>query len=192
MAVNIDEVYSKALELSLNVDGNFFELGRSLRHLLDRDPDKFRNVVEKTNLGMRKAYYLVNVARWFEGVRVKRERLMRIGWTKLQLIGPKLEGWDLDELLALAETNTATALKRILKGDKPLKDAHCVLMYFSPEQYQVLEEVLVRHGATANRRGMNDKEAALIAALQRVPKTLPKLLEPPVPKALPKPAGKRA
>ena len=179
MAVNIDDVYSKALELSLNVDGNFFELGRSLRHLLDRDPDKFRNVVEKTNLGMRKAYYLVNVARWFDGVRVKRDRLMRIGWTKLQIIGPHVNEKNVDELLGLAETNTAARLKVLMKGDKPVEDAHCVLMYFSPEQYRVLEEVLVRHGATAHRRGMNDKEAALIAALQRVPRTPPKNQERP-------------
>lgn len=177
MATNIDDVYAKALDMSVNVEGNFFELARSLRQLLERDPDKFKKVIDKSELGTRKGYYLVNIAKWFDSLKVNRTRLKRIGWTKLQIIGPHVNEKNVDELLSLAETNTAARLKVLMKGDKPVEDAHCVLMYFSPEQYRVLEEVLVRHGATAHRRGMNDKEAALIAALQRVPRTPPKNLE---------------
>jgi len=174
LPLKIDDVYAKALKLSVNVESNFFELARSLRQLLDRDPDLFKAVVDKSELGMRKAYYLVTIAKQFDGIRVKRERLQRVGWTKLMIIGARVSQGNVEELLALAEANTADKLKKLLNGEKPVDNAHCVLMYFSPEQYKVLQEVLVRHGATAHRRGMNDKEAALIRALERVPKTPPK------------------
>ena len=68
-------------------------------------------------------------------------------------------------MLELAETNSSKALERQLRGEKPLGNSHCVLMYFSPKDFEELEEALVEHGATrlAARRGsMQGKEQAIM------------------------------
>ena len=45
MTIKIEELYDKALGLSADVEDNFLELGRTLRQLLDRDPDLFQQIV---------------------------------------------------------------------------------------------------------------------------------------------------
>ena len=109
MAINIQELYDKALALSANVEDNFLELGRSLRHLQDRDPDLFQQVVTKGELGRRKAYYLVEVSRTFDKAPVPKSRLRKIGWTKLQLIAKHVTPHNLDDLLELAKSQFQAA-----------------------------------------------------------------------------------
>jgi hypothetical protein len=87
MTMSIEELYERVLALSSNVEDTFVELGRSLRQLLDRDPDLFQQIVKKGRLGRRKAYYLVEVSRKFEPLPISRAKLKKIGWTKLQIIG---------------------------------------------------------------------------------------------------------
>ena len=168
LATNIDDLYDKALDLSSNVEDNFLDLARSLRQLLDRDPDLFKKVIDKSNLGSRKAYYLVNISRWFNDVPVGKARLRKIGWTKLQVIGPHVTAQNVDELIELAENNTTAQLKQLMRGEQPLTNAHCVLMYFSPQQYEKFEDVLVKNGGTRSGRGILNKEEALIRALDKV------------------------
>lgn len=45
--------------MAADVENTFLELGRYPRQLLDRDPELFKKVVDKTPLKRRKAYYLV-------------------------------------------------------------------------------------------------------------------------------------
>jgi hypothetical protein len=52
--------------IAADVENTFLELGRYLRQLLDRDPELFKKVVDKTALKRRKAYYLVEVSRIFD------------------------------------------------------------------------------------------------------------------------------
>ncbi len=47
MTLSIEEIYDKALTLSLDVEDNFLELGRMLRQLIDRDPELFQQFVQK-------------------------------------------------------------------------------------------------------------------------------------------------
>jgi hypothetical protein len=162
MALSTEDLYDKALGLAGNVEDNFLDLGKSLRQLFDRDPDLFKRALDKSNLGSRKAYYLVNISRWFDGAPVGRARLRKIGWTKLQVIGPHVENQNLEELLQLAENNTTAQLKMLVKGEQPVNNAHCVLMYFSPQQYEQLEESLLKHGGTRSGRGILNKETALM------------------------------
>lgn len=63
MALKTEEIYDKAMALSGDVEHNFLELGKTLRKLIDRDPDLFQQIVKKRKLGRRKAYYLVEVSR---------------------------------------------------------------------------------------------------------------------------------
>ena len=167
MTISIEELYDRALALSSDVEDKFLELARSLRQLLDRNPDLFQQVVQKGSLGRRKAYYLVEVSRTFEPLPVPRSRLRKIGWTKLQLIGKHLDASNIDDLLGLAEANNAKELERLLRGEKPLGNAHCVLMYFSPRQYAEFESALLKNGATQSGRGIVGKEKALINALRK-------------------------
>ena len=170
MTLSIEALFDKALALSGDVEDNFLELGKSLRQLLDRDPDLFQEIVKKTNLGRRKAYYLVEVSRTFDPLPIPRSRLRKIGWTKLQLIGKHLDGDNTEELLQLADKTNAKELERLMRGEKPLGKARCVVMYFSPKQYAELEEMLVKYGGKRSGRGVQNKEEALlrmVAALKK-------------------------
>jgi hypothetical protein len=169
MALKTEEIYDKALALSANVEDNFLDLGRSLRQLLDRDPDLFQQVVSKSkDLGRRKAYYLVEVSRIFDPLPVSRARLKKVGWTKLQVIGKHVTPDNLDELLTLAENTNSKVLERQMRGEKPLGNAHCVLMYFSPKDYSELEQALIENGAVRGpkSRGLQGKEQALIQVVR--------------------------
>ena len=168
MALSNEDLFDKALVLSKDVEDNFLDLAKTLRQLLDRDPEAFREVWTKTNLGRRKAYYLVEVSRTYDPLSVSRARLKKIGWTKLQLIGKNVTQDNLAELLDLAEQHTAKELEALMRGEKPVSNAHCVLMYFSPKQYEVLEAVLLKNGGERSGRGILNKEEALINALKKL------------------------
>ncbi len=165
VALKTEDLYDRAIALAEDVDDNFLELGKALRQLNDRDPDLFQKVYNKTKVGRRLAYYLVEISRVFDPLPVPRSRLKKIGWTKLQLIGKHVNANNLDDLLELAETNSTKALERQLRGEKPLGNSHCVLMYFSPQDFEELEEALVEHGATRlkiRRGAMQGREEALL------------------------------
>jgi hypothetical protein len=168
MALSNDDLYDKALDLSKDFDDNFLDLAKTLRQLLDRDPEKFRDLWTKTNIGRRKAYYLVEVSRVFDSLPAPRSRLKKIGWTKLQIIGKHVTKDNLGEMLELAEQHTAKELESLMRGEKPSNNAHCVLMYFSPKQYDLLERVLLKNGGQRSGRGILDKEEALITALKKL------------------------
>jgi hypothetical protein len=167
MTMSIDELYDRALALSSDVEDTFLELGRSLRQLMDRDPGLFQQIVKKGRLGRRKAYYLVEVSRKFESLPINRARLKKIGWTKLQIIGQHVTKDNVEELVSLAEQLNTKQLGRTMQGDDPLGNAHCVLMYFDPNQYTEFEEALLKNGAERSGRGIVGKEEALIKALRK-------------------------
>jgi hypothetical protein len=170
VTLSTEDLFDKALALSSDVEDNFLELGKSLRQLLDRDPDLFHQIIQKTGLGRRKAYYMVEVSRIFEPLPVPRSRLRKIGWTKLQLIGKHIDGDNLEQLLQLAEDSNAKELERHMRGEKPLGNAHCVLMYFSPKQYAELEDMLVKYGGVRSGRGIQNKEEAMLSMVRRLKK----------------------
>jgi len=168
VAVNLNELYEKALQQSTHVEKTFLELGASLRRLYDRDRDLYHKVVEKSGLGPRKAYYLLDISRKFDKLPgVPKARLREIGWTKLMVIAKHLNPQNYDELLTMAEQNKVRDLEALLRGEKPKGDtAKCVLMYFTPEQYEVYAERLLKKGAYRSGRGILNKEEALIKILR--------------------------
>jgi hypothetical protein len=168
-ALKIEELFDKAMILSKDVDDTFLELGRTLRQLQDREPQMFQEIVAKSDLGRRKAYYLVDVSRVFDRLQVSRARLKKVGWTKLATIAKQATQDNIDELLDLAEQNNVKELERIVRGKKPLGNSHCVLMYFSPKQYAELEDALVHHGAhkAGRGRGLVEKEKALLRMMRK-------------------------
>jgi hypothetical protein len=178
VVLSTDDIYAKALDMSTNLEDNFLDLGRYLRQLQDREPDLFQKIVDKSDLGKRKAYYLIEISRTFDPLPISRTRLKKLGWTKLQLIGKYVTKDNVTELVELAETTSAKMLERQLRGETPMKNAHCVLMYFTPKQYEELETALVANGATRSTgksRGIQNKEAALMNVIRKaVPGLKPK------------------
>lgn len=169
MVISNEELFDQAVAWSTNVEDTFLDLGRSLRKLLDRDPEMFSQLWQKSSLGRRKAYYLVEVSRAFDPLPVARSRLKKLGWTKLQILAKHVTKSNVQELLALAEgCKNAKQLEAHMRGEKPVDNAHCVLMYFSPKQYKVLEEALLKNGARRSGRGFLNKEAALTRALKKL------------------------
>jgi hypothetical protein len=147
MTEGTDALYDKALELSANVPDNFMELGRALAQLYDLDRDIFRQLAAKSNIGLRRAYHLIEVSRTVEAMAITRDQLGQIGWPKLQLIVNHLTPNTLEALLRLAEESTVEDLKHHLRGWKrPGGNAHCMLRYFSPKSYEQLGGALVSEG----------------------------------------------
>jgi hypothetical protein len=110
------------------------------------------------------------VSRIFDPLPVPRSRLRKIGWTKLQLIGKHVTPHNLEDLLTLAESVNSKELERQMRGEKPMGNAHCVLMYFKPDDYAEIEEALVHYGAVSSGRGLRKKEKALLRMVRAVKK----------------------
>jgi hypothetical protein len=147
MTEGTDALYDKALELSDDVPANFLELGEALAQLYDLDPELFRQLAAKSNMGLRRAYYLIEVSRTVEALAIPRDQLGKIGWPKLQLIVNHLTPNTLDALLRLAEESTVKDLEPHARGWKrPAGNAHCMLRHFSPKSYEQLEGALVSNG----------------------------------------------
>ena len=167
MPLSTEDLYEKTMLMSKNVEDNFLDLGRYLRQLLDREPELFQEIIVKSDLGRRKAYYLVEVSRTFDPLPISRPRLKKLGWTKLQIIGKHVTKDNVEELVTLAENHSVKQLERLMQGDAPMKNAHCVLMYFTPKQYAELEAALLKNGGERSGRGIVGKEQALINALRK-------------------------
>ena len=147
MTKGTDALYDKALELSDNVPANFLELGEALAQLYDLDPELFRQLAAKSNMGLRRAYHLIEVSRTFEALAIPRDQLGKIGWPKLQLVAKHLTPNTLDALLHLAEQSTVNDLEHHFRGwKKPAGNAQIMLRYFSPKSYEQLEGALVLFG----------------------------------------------
>ena len=161
------EIKKRALELASRPEENFLELAKYLRMLNDFDHDQFRQVYEKSRLGRRKAYYLLEIRKQFEGLKLPKSRLNSIGWTKVQIIGKHLTRKSADKLLRFAEKNTVHNVKLLMQGKKPKPKTHCVLMYFSPRQYRVFEDAIAQHRAGRKGRGIVSKEQTLVELISR-------------------------
>jgi hypothetical protein len=170
VTLNIEALYEKAKEMASDVEDTFLDLGRMLRQLLDRDPELFQKIVQQTNLGRRKAYYLVEVSQAFDPLQVSRPRLKKLGWTKCALIAKHVNQDNVEEMLELAESMNSKQLERKLKGKTPINNAACVLMYFSKQQFKELEQALEKYGGTVTPRGIQNKEEALMRMIRTMNK----------------------
>ena len=98
------ELYAKSLELSTRFDDNFMELARNLRSLQETDSDRFKDLIDKSGLGRRKAYYLVALDKALGNVKISKQRLSKLGWTKMALMAPVVTKYNFAEMLEFAET----------------------------------------------------------------------------------------
>ncbi len=165
-----DVIYAEALEMAKTFEDSFVELAQKIRILHEGDSDKYREFIKNSDIDSRKAYYLIALDKTFSPMKISKKRLSSIGWTKLMIIQPHVTKDNITQLLDAASRNSAAKLKKIVKGEEVDENTHAVLMYFSPEQYSQLVEVLVQNGAERSGRGMVNKEKAIMNLLTQIKK----------------------
>lgn len=151
-------------------DERFLDLAALLRKLKEKSPTDFKTLSSIPQLGRRKAYYLLSIDRVFGGQPHLRERLMKVGWTRLAFVAPHVMPDDVEDALLFAEMNSAWAIQEAVKGKGLPVGARSVLLHFKSEQFSYFAQEIVKHGAVKNGEGFVDKEVAVITALQKADK----------------------
>jgi DNA-binding transcriptional MocR family regulator len=139
------------------------DLSRKLELLDRRQSSEFHDLIHEGTLNRRTAYYLRDVGRLIRIAKLSTSQAERIGRTKLQIIGKKMNGKN----LKLAEKNNVQELKRLIGEDSRRSKPHCVLLYFGKEQYRQFRQAMVRHGASRWGRGLIGKEKAILRIIRR-------------------------
>lgn len=162
----LEELFTRCVELSKDVSANFICLARSLCQLQFESRDHFAEFLQLDVIDRRTAYYLItlDLLIWQVG---DEARLKEIGWSKLSILVRFAKSTNYKELLHYAETHTARDLALVLAGKPVIPNARCMLLYMSPEDYAFVENVLFAFGATKRGKGLVGKEDALLAALKR-------------------------
>ncbi len=157
--------------LAANLVGHGFLLAaRRLREVQDEKPQLFPVVAKFLNIGLRRAYYFARIDRTFRELEIDDDRLEKIGWSKLKLLADYIEGSNCKFLLDIAEKSTVRELSLILRHEVPLPGTRCVMLYLTPDQYNMFAEAVTAHGAVKVGSGLANKEQGLIGALS-TPKT---------------------
>lgn len=162
------ELLAKADEVLKDRASDFIDVGSALRRLQDVDGDEYKSVIAKHKLGSRQAYYWVSIDRAFEGLGIPKDRLRKIGWTKLKDLTAHVTKDNVKDLLKLAETHTGKDLERLMQGEEVLGRARAVNLRFPPEDYELLHEAMLKFGAIPAGRGLEAKEDAIIAMVKQV------------------------
>ena len=165
------ELYAKSLQLSTAFDDNFMELARNVRSLQETDSERFKDLIDKSGLGRRKAYYLIALDKALGNIKISKQRLRKIGWTKMALMAPVVTKYNFAELLEFAENHTAKEIQVKVSGGKHENNAHSVLFYFNEQNYEELQEALIKFGAKRHGRGLVNKDEALMKLVEAVGKS---------------------
>jgi hypothetical protein len=165
MEVTMDNgVIMQINDLSLSFGRTFLEIGKLLRMLKEDDPDTFKAIPDTTPIGRRKSFALVRIDKVFGKLNVPDERLVAIGWAKLNIIAPFVTPKTCELMLSLAEHHRFLDLERVLRGEKPIPGARVVMLEFSPADYEVFAETLQAFGAVPSGKGLIGEEPAILAA----------------------------
>ncbi|MFT4026595.1 MAG: hypothetical protein QM676_07320 [Novosphingobium sp.] len=148
------------------IGDHFLEAANHLRTLHDEVPDQFIPVVKQLGIGLRKAYALAQIDRAFHDRGIERERLRRLGWTKLAMLAPYVDDDNIETLLALAEERPTHALRRLVQGSEIDPKGRIVALYLDTRQIFVFDKVMETFGAVKAPRGWVLKETALLKAME--------------------------
>jgi hypothetical protein len=156
-------------EVVIDIIGMYFlEAARHLREIQDEAPDEFVDTVKQLRIGLRKAYALASIDRSFHTRNIERERLRKIGWTKLAMLAPIVDDDNVETLLSFAEEMPSHALARMVRGETVDLNGRIVALYLDTESLALFEQVIERFGAVRAPRGWLRKETALVKAMQKV------------------------
>ena len=167
--MTIDEMTDELRQLSKELDTNFIELARLLRDLRDTlavegsvgGLPTFFDCIKAAKISRRRSYYLIEIDRVYGPLKLPRQRLAAIGWTKLSLMAGYVDAAEIEAWLKLAENSTAQGLRTFLAG-KDLSNK-TITLKLTDTQYSVIAGTLLANGAylTAGA-GLGNKEAALM------------------------------
>lgn len=153
----------RAEEVMRDPNSDFVTQGEHLAAVKDLSEKDYSAVVARSGISGRKAYYWVAIHRSFRGLGIPKDRLRKIGWTKLKDLTAHVTKDNVKDLLKLAETHTGKDLERLLQGEEVLGRARAVNLRLTAEQYDVLEKAMLRFGALRAGRGLEAKEEAIVA-----------------------------
>ena len=168
MSVDYHDTVFDIIHLVDTDEDRFLDLAALLRKLKDRQPKDFVSIIEWPKLGRRKAYYLLEIDEAFGDKANLHPRLAEIGWTKAAKIAKFVTPENTNDLLELAERYTALELELLLKGAEIKPGTRFVMLRLDPEQFALFRGVLLKYGAKAHKKGLLDKEAALVEALSKL------------------------
>jgi hypothetical protein len=160
-------IFAKSNAILEKSECSFLEFAEVLREAQDLGPDYFVAIAKLLKVGLRKAYVLAKIDRHFGQAGFSRDRLRKIGWTKLSLLASAGAVENLAELLKFAEACTAYELKLRLAGEEIDPDGRCVVLYLSSGQYSVFEAAILKHGALKVGKSLLGKENAVAKALSK-------------------------
>lgn len=147
---------------------DFMMTGKLLAELHAHDPAQCLSAARSMGMSRRKAYYLMELHETYGKLKVPKNVLLEIGWTKLQIIRGVVNASNWDHWLALAKALAVHQLKDAVKG-KPLEfGKHCLLFYLGSYEFDLVAGVLVKYGAEHEDRTIYGKEAALVKAMSRL------------------------
>jgi hypothetical protein len=143
---------------------------RSLPKPPQGDRPTLADLVELTGLSRRAINYLVKVWERFGDLDIPRDRLSRVGWSKLAIIAETCEPGDELDALARAESSTVKDLPRHLKSGRKPGKRRTVLLRFTEDDHEIFEAILLAHGARRPKRGrgLANKEKAVLRAMGRL------------------------
>ena len=161
--------------LAAKGDDSMIELAEALSELraMPKPPDGDRptldELVELTKLSRRTICYLLKVWQMVTDLGIPRDRLVRIGWTKVAVLAENCEPEEVEDALDLAEIYTAKELPAALKGRAPKFKARTVKLRLTPRQYDQFAAVLLANGARRPKkgRGLSGMEKALMDFMRK-------------------------
>jgi hypothetical protein len=167
----VDMLVEKARGMTPGQDRNFVELGMVLAQLSETCDNRgdFIDAITKIGVGYRKARYLIEIADLAYKLRLPKDELAAIGWTKISILAPYLAHGRSEELLERAKYFTAIELKRMVtqEYDEPVETA---TFFLTKSEKEILEAALRNRGARQHGRQLLFRSDALMKLVQEADK----------------------
>lgn len=158
------DIISMIETMASSSNESFLDIAELMWELKQTDPDAFRTAWMALPMSERKTYALAKIGEIFDEYEHSRERLTRIGWTKLEMIAEHVTPKTIPMFLSLAERFTTRDLRRILHGKPALGKVNILQLALKEADYKVVVGMLVRYGAIQSTSGLTGKEEALVKA----------------------------
>lgn len=157
----VSRLKKRAATLAPRPKSEFAKLAEVLSELQGVAPREFRQVAKEIGVSPRTAFYLARIWGSIENLK-ERDRLLKLGWTKLSLVAPHLTAKNSREILTFAETHTTQAC-RLHLSEKPIRETtRCMLLRFGAKDYARFADAIVKNGGKKRGKGLVGTEKALM------------------------------
>lgn len=160
----INRLKKRAAAVVQHPRAEFAELAEVLSDLRAVAPREFREVANEIGVSTRTAYYLAKVWDSVEGHK-ERDRLLKLGWTKLSLVAPHLTRKNTKQIVSFAEMHTVQECRLHLSKEPIKAKTRCMLLRFSPKDYARFADAIIKNGGTRRGKGLVGTEKALMKIL---------------------------